>query len=511
MPLRAVEPVTPAEQKAAAAQDAVSKTAAPGVVGQLVVTVGKSLIIDSPLAIKRLAFANGTMVDAQAIGPKEILLNGKSPGETSLTIWQEDGTRLIYDMTVRISPQRLNAVREQIARDYPDADVNVTFDNDFAFVRGTVKDVTAADRIMAIVGTMSKTVNLLKVEVPPVEPQILLKVRFASVDRSASMNLGFNFASGAFNQTTGIGPSAPVASSTGLAGLASAASGGFNILALRPDINFGAQITAMESKNLLETLAEPTLLTFSGTRASFTAGGEFPYISPQPSGNGVTFTLEFKPYGIILNFLPRVTPQGTIHMQLSPEVSALDFAHSVSIDGVTEPGLTTRKVTTEVDLESGQTLIIAGLLDREITNTLSKIPGLGDIPILGRLFQSKSILKNNSELLIIITPEIVRPIPGNQPVPELKWTVPFMTSNSQVPMRQPGLDSTGPVPVHPPSQTMPLEQLLQQQRLIQAAPIQTPLTIAPPAAPAGPAIPPAGGGAAPAAAAGSGGGAGNGQ
>jgi pilus assembly protein CpaC len=198
-------------------------------------------------------------------------------------------------------------------------------------------------------------------------------------------------------------------------------------------------------------------------------------------------------------------------MQLSPEVSALDFAHSVSIDGVTEPGLTTRKVTTEVDLESGQTLIIAGLLDREITNTLSKIPGLGDIPILGRLFQSKSILKNNSELLIIITPEIVRPIPGNQPVPELKWTVPFMTSNSQVPMRQPGLDSTGPVPVHPPSQTMPLEQLLQQQRLIQAAPIQTPLTIAPPAAPAGPAIPPAGGGAAPAAAAGSGGGAGNGQ
>ena len=125
-----------------------------GVVGQLTVTVGKSLAIDSPLAIKRLAFANGTMVDAQAIGPKEILLNGKAPGETSLIIWQEDGTRLIYDLTVRVSPQRLNAVRQQIARDYPDADINVTFDNDTAFVRGTVKDITDADRIMAIVGTL---------------------------------------------------------------------------------------------------------------------------------------------------------------------------------------------------------------------------------------------------------------------------------------------------------------------------------------------------------------------
>jgi len=492
LPATAVEPVVPAEAKPA--QDQVTKQATPnGVVGQLTVTVGKSLAIDSPLAIKRLAFANGTMVDAQAIGPKEILLNGKAPGETSLIIWQEDGTRLIYDLTVRVSPMRLNAVRQQIARDYPDADVNVTFDNDTAFVRGTVKNVTDADRIMAIVSTMAKGVNLLRVEVPPVEPQILLHVRFANVDRNTSRQLGINFASTAFNQVSAIGTGPTILSSLGgnLAGatISSAA----NIFALRPDINLLTEIQALESRNLLEMLAEPNLLTYSGTRANFTAGGEFPYLTPQPTSGGAVFTVEFKQYGVLLSFLPRVTPQGTIHMQISPEVSALDYAHSVTIQGTAVPGLTTRKVNAEVDLESGQTFIIAGMLDREITEAFSKIPGLGDIPILGKLFQSKTITKTNSELLIIITPEIVRPIPAQQPVPELKWTVPFMSNNSPFPMRQPGLDSTGPVPVHPPAPSLPLEQLLQQQKLIQAAPIATPLTVGP-SGPAAPATPPGGAG-----------------
>jgi pilus assembly protein CpaC len=485
-PVTAREPVTPAEAKSAVTQDQVSKQATPnGVVGQLTVTVGKSLAIDSPLPIKRLSYANGTLVEAQAIGPKEVLLNGKAPGETSLIIWQDDGTRLIYDLTVRVSPQHLNAVRQQIARDYPDADINVTFDNDTAFVRGTVKTVTDAERIMAIVGTMAKAVNLLKVEVPAVEPQILLKVRFANVDRSASMQLGVNWASTAFNQTTSIG-TAPSILSGLTGGLGGASPGSANIVALRPDINLLAEIQALESKSLLETLAEPNLLTYSGTKANFTAGGEFPYLTPQPSAGGTIFSIEFKPYGIILNFLPRVTPQGTIHMQLSPEVSSLDYTNTVSIDGTAIPGLKTNKVNAEIDLENGQTFIIAGMLDREMTQSFNKIPGLGDIPILGKLFQSKTISKSNSELIIIVTPEIVRPIPSQQPVPELKWTVPFMTNNSDFPMRQPGIDVTGPVPVHPPAQTLPLEQLLQQQKLIQAPPINVPLTNGP-AAPAAPA------------------------
>ena len=329
------------------------------------------------------------------------------------------------------------------------------------------------------------------------------------MDRSVSSQLGVNFASNAFNQSSAIGTGS-VISTTGQSGIAAAGSV-FNIFALRNDINLVAEITALEGKNLLETLAEPNLLTFSGTRATFTAGGEFPYLTPQPSATGVTFTVEFKPYGVQLSFLPRVTPQGTIHMQVTPEVSSLTYTNAVTIDGTSVPGLLVQRVTSEVDLESGQTFIIAGMLDKQITDSFSKIPGLGDIPILGKLFQSKTITKTNSELMIIITPEIVRPTPAQQPVPELKWTVPFMTDNSPFPKRQPGLDTTGPVPVHPPSQTLPLEQLLQQQKLIQPAPISTPLTVSP-TAPAAPAAAPGGNSATPApAAAGGGGGAGNGE
>lgn len=480
LPAMAAGPVTPAEPKAVT-QDAVVKQATPnGVVGQLTVTVGKSLTIDSPLAIKRFSSANGGLVDIVPISPKEVLLNGKSAGETSLIIWQEDDTRLIYDLTVRIPPARLNAVREQIARDYPTADINVTFDNDTAFVRGTVRDLVMADRIMSIVNTMSKAVSLLNIDIPAVEPQILLKVRFVSVDRSANLQLGVNFASAAGNQQTSVGTG-------GLAsflGATASAAGSANIFALRNDINLLAEITALEGKNILETLAEPNLLAYSGTRATINAGGEFPVPVVQPSAGVSTVSVEFKPYGIILSFLPRVTPQGTIHMLVSPEVSALDYAHGVTFQGYTIPGTSVRKVSTEVDLESGQTFVIAGLLDKQITETLSKIPGLGDIPILGKLFQSKTLTKSNSELLILITPEIVRPIPAQQPVPELKWTVPFMTDNSPIPMRQPGMDSTGPVPVHPPSQTLPIEQLLQQQKLIQASPLTAPGPTPPAQAPA---------------------------
>jgi pilus assembly protein CpaC len=173
---------------------------------RLMVTVGKSMIIDSPVNIQRLSVANGDLVEAVAVNPKEVLINGKQAGETSLIIWQQGGNRLLYDLTVRVSTNKLDVVRQQIARDFPNDDINITFENDTAFVRGSVKDVTAADRVMAMVTTLGgKTpINLLRVQVPPVETQILLKVRFANVDRSATQQLGISFASGAFNQATQI-------------------------------------------------------------------------------------------------------------------------------------------------------------------------------------------------------------------------------------------------------------------------------------------------------------------
>src|SRR4051794_1860592 len=166
---------------------------------KLVLTVGKSMIIDSPVRIERVAVANELLIEAVAINPKEVLLNGKGAGETSLIVWQQGGTRLVYDLTVRISPARLDAVRQQLARDFPNDEINVQYENDTAFVRGTVRDVIAADRVMAMVATLGKAINLLRVDVPPVETQILLKVRFANVDRAAGVDLGLNLASYAGN------------------------------------------------------------------------------------------------------------------------------------------------------------------------------------------------------------------------------------------------------------------------------------------------------------------------
>jgi pilus assembly protein CpaC len=436
---------------------------------KLTVTVGKSLIIDSPLNIQRVSVANGDLVEAVAVNPKEVLLNGKGPGETSLIVWQQNGNRLVYDLTVRMSPLKLEAVREQIAREFPDSDINVTFDNDTAFIRGSVKDVMAAERVVAIASTLGKTVNLLRVEVPPVETQILLKVRFADVDRSASSELGVDLASTALNQstatTTGQFPGLTV-NQAGTYSLSNA----LNIFLFRNDLNLGAAIQALESKGLLETLAEPNVLAINGRPASFLSGGEFPYPMVQGGAAVGTVTIMFREYGIRLNFLPVITPRGTIRLQVAPEVSGLDYSNALNFDGYTIPALTTRKVQTEVELESGQSFVIAGLLDKTLTETLSKIPGLANIPLLGKLFQSRNRTKDSTELLVIVTPEVVRPIQAGQPAPEVNFPEPFLKDNSPAPLQQPGIDKTGPVPTQPRMESIPIEQLVQPPKQGQATP-----------------------------------------
>jgi pilus assembly protein CpaC len=470
------DPVSPAEPKPTVQKPAEPKVPeetagdqAPSSVlaGKLLVTVGMSITIDSPLPIGRIYYANDTIVEAVAITPKEVLITGKAPGATTLIVWQTGGARLVYELTVRPSPLKLDAVRQQIAREFPDADINITMDNETVFVRGTVKDVVASDRVMAISSTLGKAVNLLRVTVPAEEPQIMLKVRFLDVDRSAARNFGINFANGSFNQHTAIGTGGPISTD---GGQTFSVSNVVNILLARKDINLVAAIQALESKNLLETLAEPNVMATNGKKASFLAGGQYPYPMIQPSLGAATVTIAFKEYGVLLSFLPVVTPRGTIHLQVQPEVSSLDFTNSVTIQGFTIPGLSTRRVDTEIELESGQSFVIAGLLDKQVQETFSKIPGIANLPVIGKLFQTKTVSRNNSELLVIITPELVRPIPAGQPVPELKFPTPFMSDNTGIPMRQPSMDKTGPVPTHPSSETLPVEQLIQQQRQGQQSP-----------------------------------------
>ena len=453
------------------------------------VTVGKSLVMDSPLPIERLSVADGNLAEVVANSPKEVLINGKAPGETTLIVWQKGGSRLRYDLVVRPSPVKLEATRLQLAREFPDDDINISFDNDMVFVRGTVKDVVAAARVMAIAASLGKPVNLLRVDVPPSEAQILVKVRFANVDRSASLNLESDLASGAFNTQAAAGVGSPGSiDGAKTFSLANAV----NFFLFRKDINLIAALQLLASKSQLEMLAEPTVPAVNGQQASFTAGGEFPFpmVQPGASGAGAVITLSWREYGVRLNFLPLVTPRGTIRLHVQPEVSSLDYTHAVTLQGFTVPALSTRKVSTDIELESGQSFVIAGLIDNQTTESFSKVPGIGDIPILGKLFQSKSVTRNNTELLIIVTPEIVRPIPADQAVPDIKFNSPFMPVNSGTPMRHPGIDKTGPVPVNPPSKTIPVEQLLQQQR--QGQPDAAPNPAQYRLVPVQPATPPAG-------------------
>jgi pilus assembly protein CpaC len=339
---------------------------------------------------------------------------------------------------------------------------------------------------VAIASTLGKPVNLLRVVIPPEEPQILLRVRFADVERDASTQLSSSLASGAFNQSSALGTGSPISTD---GAQTFSLSNVINIFLFRKDLNLGLALQLLQSKSLLEMLAEPNLLVINGTMAHFLAGGEFPYPMVQPGGGSNSVSIAFKEYGIKLGFLPLITPRGTIRLQVTPEVSALDYTNSVTIAGTTVPGTTMRRVETEVELDSGQSFVIAGLLNNQTTENFSKVPGIGDIPILGKLFQSKSVTKNHTELLVIITPEIVRPIPADKPVPNLTFSVPQLSPGS-VPLYQPGIDQTGPVPVNPPADSMPMEVLIKQQIEQQKMKLQQQTTTG---APGAPFVPPGGG------------------
>ena len=428
--------------------------------GELFVGINKSSILENASGVKRISIANAEVAEAVAVSKTEVLINGKAPGDTTLVLWDLKGERAMYTVHVTSSDSRPEAVRAELQRELSGENVSFDFSNGTVFLRGLVNDVTAADRAMAIASTLGKVVNLLNVKVPEAEPQILLKVRFANVDRSAAQQLGFNLVStGATNTIGGITPGQfgqqptfdftrdPIPTTfTDL----------LNVFLLRRDLNLGAEIQALEQKQVVQILAEPNLLTVSGRPASFLAGGEFPYPTLQGGGAGVgQITIQFREFGIRIHFEPTITPRGTIRLAVTPEVSSLDYANGLTVSGYTVPGLDVRRVQTEVDLESGQSFVIAGLLDNRTTQNLSKIPGLGDIPLLGKLFQSRTIQKTNTELLVLVTPELVRPIPAGSKGPEIKMPKPFLKGTAPAAPQNP-VQQGGTLPA---VTTLPVETL----------------------------------------------------
>jgi pilus assembly protein CpaC len=439
----------------------------------LSIAVGKSALVSSDQPIERVAVGFGDIAEARAVSPKEVLVNAKAPGSTSMIVWQQGGGKLFFDVNVRpnefVANDRLGKIRREIATELPGQEIALSVENDSVFLRGTAKDLTSVDRAMTIASTLGKPVNLLYVDVPAAEPQILLKVKFASIDRTASVALGMNLFSTGAGNTSGTtsteqfpSPQLPQnqAATVGSPGSPFIFSDLLNIFLYNKNLNLGAQIKALEEKGVLQILAEPNVMAVNGKQASFLAGGEFPFPVVQGSVLAGSVTIQFREYGVRLNFIPTITPRGTIRLQVAPEVSSLDFSNEVAINGFTVPALISRKVNTEVELDEGQSFAIAGLLDKTVSDQFSKVPFLGDIPILGKFFQSKSTTRENNELVVIVTPELVQPIQKGAPLPALEFPKPFMESKADNLVRTPGVAITGPAPA-PIVKSIPVERLIQ--------------------------------------------------
>jgi pilus assembly protein CpaC len=415
---------------------------------ELSVAVGKTVLVDTALPIKRVALGLGEIAEVNATSPTEIMVSGKAPGETSLIIWDTKGGRQFFNITVRassaISDDNLEGVRRELRAELPGQTIKLSAENGNIFLRGTVKNLDGNDRAVKIATTAGKVINLLNVEVPPSQPQILLKVRFESIDRTKELQLGINlFSSGFGNTVAGIttgqfsppGVSIPTPGSPSVPNIAQE----LNLFAFLPGLNLGATLQALEGNQIAQVLAQPNIVAANGKEASFLAGGEFPIpiVQGTAAGGAGAVTIQFKEFGVRLNFIPTITPRGTIRLQVAPEVSSLDFTNGIEIGGFDVPGLDTRRVNTEVELGDGQSFAIGGLLSDTDNETFQKIPFLGDIPILGKFFQSMQKTRINTELIVIVTPEIVAPISAGATLPEPKFPKKFLPPNTGIPMNNP--------------------------------------------------------------------------
>src|SRR6266550_4332312 len=426
------------------------------------ILVGKSVVVNVQAPITRVLSSNPSVIETLATSPTEIVVEGRAAGSSSLILWDQSGRSQMLDVVVDVD---VAGLRSAIERSYPDQHIDVQADGGRLILTGKVTDPKMIEDLTKMATVYSnQIVDSLSLAVSH-DRQVLLEVKFAEVDRTRFSQVGVNLLStGAGNTlgstTTGQFGGFGTQHITDIAGPGSH-NGPFsseqtinnvlNIFLFRPDIHFGAVIEALQQKSVLQILAEPNLMAINGQKATFLAGGEFPFPIVQP-GNGFTaVTIQFKPFGVRLEFTGNIASDGTIRLHVAPEVSTLDFTNALAVQGFTVPAISTRRAETELELKDGQSFGIAGLLDNRAQAQLSKVPGIGDIPVLGQLFRSRNINKSNTELLVLVTPHIVDPVHTSTPPPaNPKLSVPFLdrpTFDEHIP----GHDKTESAPSPTPS------------------------------------------------------------
>jgi pilus assembly protein CpaC len=389
---------------------------------EVTIITGRGELLQFERDIERVAISEPKIADAIVVSPREIMVNGKGAGKASLIVWDGGSAPTRFNINVANDNSEHDLSRRELQAGLPQG-VQISGSGDTIVLTGTVKDSTEVKRIEGLASARAKkVVNLLQTPPAPEPRQILLQVKFASINRVALQELGFNFfsrnvktlgevsteqfASPRFSQLQFQNQSFSN-STINFADL-------LNLFVYRPDLDIGATIRAMQQRDLLQIRAEPNLITLEGKEASFLAGGSFPFpVLTSTSTGGSTapvVTVQFKQFGVQLNFTPTVTSTGAINLKVSPEVSALDFANAVTLQGFLIPAISQRKAETEVVLKDGESFAIAGLIDNRVTQVLTRVRGLGDIPILGQLFRSRSTKKTSDELLVVITPHFVKPL-----------------------------------------------------------------------------------------------------
>jgi pilus assembly protein CpaC len=369
----------------------------------IVVSRGASALMVNPVAIARFSVGEPDIAEVTIVSPTEVIINGKGLGTTTLFVWDNAGKVRVYSVEVTADAPGLERFLRQLM---PDEDIQVTASRNAVTLSGTVKDPNSVGRAVQMAQTTGATVidNL----VAPPAVQVLLKVRFAEINRTAlrdwATRLRVLNPHEISDQGNWSGATAP--------GVAQAVS--FLLDSGNEEIE--ALVQAAVARGDLRTLAEPNLLTLPAKEAYFLAGGEFPYPSVQGTGSNA-ITITFKEFGIRLRFTPNIARNGAIRLKVQPEVSTLDFANGVTISGFSIPSLRTRRAETEVELREGQHMAIAGLLDNESSRNLTKIPILGDIPILGELFRSRGVRQRRTELVVVVTPSLVMASDSAPPIP----------------------------------------------------------------------------------------------
>jgi pilus assembly protein CpaC len=364
---------------------------------------GTSVVLVNPVPISRISMADPDVAEAVAMSPTEVLINGKALGTTTFVVWDKEGNRHIYGVDVTADA---GALERQLRTLYPDEPIDVAARGNTLVLSGKVSSAFVARRSLELAkGTGAKVIDNLKTPAPA---QILLKVRFAEVSRSALKKLG--------NQVLDV-LNPDLLSADGDWRGHTDSDGEIDLSLINGSAHLQAIIRALEETGDFKSLAEPDLLALDGEEASFLAGGEFPFPTVQGGQTANAVTITWKEYGVRLNFTPTITNSGNINLTIKPEVSSLDFAGGLVIAGFQIPQVLTRRASTQVELRQGQSLVIAGLMDRKIQESIRKLPFLGDIPILGALFRTTSERQDVNELVVIVSPSIVAPSDQPPPIP----------------------------------------------------------------------------------------------